>query len=118
MTINGRWRGRTPLVLEQMPVATYDIRVVQPDPFFDPRLPDRAAMTGIALDDVRAALRRQRFRLREATTDEGTFVYVDRHRYTKLATLFTHLGLVLFLVAAAAGAVVSASGVVDATVRA
>ena len=29
VTVNGRWRGRTPLVLEQLPVATYDVRVVQ-----------------------------------------------------------------------------------------
>ena len=88
---------RTPRLIHQ----TRDIRVVQPDPFFDPSLPDRAAMQGLALDDVRAALRRQRFRRREATTEEGTYVYGDRHRYTKLATLLTHLGLVLFLVAAA-----------------
>ena len=29
------------------------------------------------------------------------YLYGDRHQYTKLATLFTHLGLILFLVAAA-----------------
>ena len=88
---------RTPRLVRQ----TRDIRVVQPDPFFDPSLPDRVAMRGVALDDLRETLRLHRFHLREAQTDDGTFVYGDRHRYTKLATLFTHLGLVLFLVAAA-----------------
>ena len=30
VTINGRWRGRTPLTLEKLSFARYDIRVVQP----------------------------------------------------------------------------------------
>ena len=81
-----------------------DIRVAQPEPFFDPILPDRAAMAGgLAPDDVRGVLRRNGFHVREATTEDGTrFVYGDRHQYTKLATLFTHAGLILFLIAAAA----------------
>ncbi len=84
------WRGVT------------GIRVDQPEPFFDPRLPDRAAMTAVPLDGVRAVLRGNGFRIREATSSDGSrFVYGDRHQYTKLATLFTHAGLVLFLVAAA-----------------
>ncbi|HEX5148723.1 MAG TPA: cytochrome c biogenesis protein ResB [Candidatus Limnocylindrales bacterium] len=84
------WRGVT------------DIRVDQPEPFFDPRLPDRAAMDAVPLEGVRAVLRRAGFRIREAALSDGTrFVYGDRHQYTKLATLFTHTGLVLFLVAAA-----------------
>ena len=79
-----------------------DVRVVQPEPFFDPRLPDRAAMTGVAPADVVAVVRARGFRVREATEPDGTVhVYGDRHQYTKLATLFTHLGLILFLVAAA-----------------
>ena len=79
-----------------------DVRVVQPEPFFDPRLPDRAAMTGVAPADVAAVVRARGFRVREATEPDGTVhVYGDRHQYTKLATLFTHLGLILFLVAAA-----------------
>jgi cytochrome c biogenesis protein len=78
------------------------VRVAQPEPFFDPRLPDRAAMTGVAAADVATAVRRRGFHLRETTTADGTtYVYGDRHQYTKLATLLTHLGLVLFLVAAA-----------------
>jgi cytochrome c biogenesis protein len=46
-------------------------------------------------------LRRHRFRVREATVGERLFLYGDRHQYTKLATLLTHLGLILFLAAAA-----------------
>jgi cytochrome c biogenesis protein len=78
------------------------VRVVQPEPFFDPRLPDRAVMSGVARSDVAAAARRRGFHLRDATGLDGTsYLYGDRHQYTKLATLLTHLGLVLFLVAAA-----------------
>ncbi len=51
---------------------------------------------------VETVLRRRGFKVRTATDDAGaTFIYGDRHQYTKLATLFTHTGLVLFLVAAA-----------------
>lgn len=78
-----------------------DIRVVQPDAFFDPRLPNRAVTDGVPLDPVRAALRRRRFRVHEAQVDGATYVYGDRNQYTRLATLLTHLGLVTFLVAAA-----------------
>ncbi len=79
-----------------------DIRVVQPDPYYDPKLPDRAAMDGVAAADVARVIRRRGFRVREATADDGTVhVYGDRHQYTKMATLLTHLGLILFLIAAA-----------------
>ncbi len=78
-----------------------DVRVVQPEPFFDPRLPDRAAMTGVSAAAVGAVLRRHRFRVRQAETDGFRYVYGDRHQYTKMATLFTHTGLILFLIAAA-----------------
>ncbi|MGH9309798.1 MAG: PEGA domain-containing protein, partial [Vicinamibacterales bacterium] len=30
VTINGRWRGRTPLTLDELPYARYNVRVVQP----------------------------------------------------------------------------------------
>jgi cytochrome c biogenesis protein len=80
-----------------------DIRVAQPEPYFDARLPDRAAMSGVPADSVHAVLRGNGFRVREATDAEGTrFLYGDRHQYTKMATLFTHTGLILFLIAAAA----------------
>ncbi len=78
------------------------VRVVQPAPFFDPRLPDRAAMTGVAAADVAGVVGGRGFHVREATETDGTrHVYGDRHQYTKMATLLTHTGLVLFLVAAA-----------------
>src|SRR4029079_16196254 len=65
-------------------------------------LPDRAAMDGVAAPDVARVIRRRGFRVREATSDAGTVhVYRARHQYTKLATLLTHLGLILFLIAAA-----------------
>ena len=75
-----------------------DIRVAQPEPYFDPRLPDRAAMDGVAGDDIRTVLRRNGFRVREEAEADGTrHLYGDRHQYTKMATLLTHLGLILFL---------------------
>lgn len=78
------------------------IRVAQPEPFFDPSLPDRAAMSGVSAADVARVVRRRGFRVREASAADGTrHVYGDRHQYTKMATLFTHLGLILFLLAAA-----------------
>ena len=75
------------------------VRVVQPEPFFDPRLPDRA-MTGVAASDLARVVGSRGFHVREASTEDGsTYVYGDRHQYTKLATLLTHLGLILFLIA-------------------
>jgi cytochrome c biogenesis protein len=92
--------------LDRMPKlwrGVSDVRVAQPEPYFDPRLPDRAAMDGVPAESLRTVLRRGGFHIREATGADGTrFLYGDRHQYTKLATLFTHTGLVLFLVAAAA----------------
>lgn len=79
-----------------------NIRVAQPEPYFDPRLPDRAAMDGVAAADLARVVRSRGFRVREATDEDGaTYVYGDRHQYTKMATLLTHLGLILFLAAAA-----------------
>ena len=79
-----------------------EIRVAQPEPFFDPILPDRAAMPAVPVESVRQVLKRTGFHVREETAPDGTrYLYGDRHRYTKLATLLTHLGLILFLIAAA-----------------
>jgi cytochrome c biogenesis protein len=90
---------RTPRLWRQ----SAEIRVVQPDAYFDPRLPERVAIApaaGLGATDVSAALRRHRFVVHEATTDDGTrYVYGDRNRWTKLATLVSHLGLILFLLA-------------------
>ncbi len=82
--------------------AGADIRVVQPEPFYDPRLPDRAALAGVEAATVAATLRHHHFKVRqEAAADGATYLYGDRNRWTKMATLLTHTGLVLFLVAAA-----------------
>jgi cytochrome c biogenesis protein len=86
---------RTPRLYRQCA----DIRVVQPDPFYDPELPDRALLSGVAAADVRSALRRQRMTVRSATVDGVEYLYGDRNRWTKLATLISHLGLILFLIA-------------------
>ena len=86
-----------------------EIRVVQPDAYFDPRLPDRVRIAGsaaggtpLAAADLRSALSKRRFHVRESTDADGIrYLYGDRNRWTKLATLLTHLGLILFLLAAA-----------------
>ena len=80
-----------------------EIRVAQPEPYFDPRLPDRAEMS--------RRVRRRRSGASCAGTGSGcarrppttasAYLYGDRHQYTKMATLLTHTGLVLFLLAAA-----------------
>lgn len=86
---------RTPRLWRQ----SKEIRVVQPDAFYDPDLPDRAAIGGLDADAIRHALRRQRFMVREAEVDGIRYLYGDRHRWTKLATLLSHMGLILFLIA-------------------
>ena len=86
---------RTPRLWRQ----SKEIRVVQPDAFYDPELADRATLTGVPAAAVRDALRRQRMTVREAEVDGTTFLYGDRNRWTKLATLISHLGLILFLIA-------------------
>jgi cytochrome c biogenesis protein len=78
-----------------------EIRVIQPDPFYDPKLPDRAAIAGMPEAGVAGILRKHGFRVREVEHDGFRYLYGDRNRWTKLATLSTHTGLVLFLVAAA-----------------
>ncbi len=87
---------RTPRLWRQ----SAEIRVVQPDAFYDPELADRAALTGVDAATVREALRRRRFTVREAEVDGVRYLYGDRNRWTKMATLVSHLGLILFLVAA------------------
>ena len=90
-----------------------DVRVDQPEGFFDPRLEHRAQLTAPETDDaaasVTAAVRSMRFRVSRSVSDDGTttWVYGDRNQYNKLATLLTHAGLILFLVA---GAITVAGG--------
>jgi cytochrome c biogenesis protein len=89
---------RTPRLWRDVSV----VRVAQPEPFFDPRLPDRAAMTGVGAVELASVVSRHGFHVRDEQATDGTaYLYGDRHQYTKLATLLTHLGLILFLVAAA-----------------
>src|SRR5690242_21774370 len=57
---------RTPRLWRQ----SADIRVVQPDPFFDPSLPDRAALGGVSADAAVAVLRRHRFVVRRERSEE------------------------------------------------
>jgi cytochrome c biogenesis protein len=87
---------RTPRLWRQ----SAEIRVVQPEPFYDPKLPDRALMAGVDADAAAAVLRRHRFAVRREDSDGVTYLYGDRNRWTKMATLLTHTGLVLFLLAA------------------
>ncbi|MFL5768656.1 MAG: cytochrome c biogenesis protein ResB [Chloroflexota bacterium] len=89
---------RTPRLWRQ----SHEVRVVQPDPFYDPKLPDRAATSWIEAPAVGAVLRRHRYTVRLEVAEDGSqHVYGDRNQYTKLATLLTHTGLILFIVAAA-----------------
>ncbi len=89
---------RTPRLWRQ----SAEIRVVQPDAYYDPRLPDRVRIApAFDADAVRQALRGRGFHVRDEAIDGATYLYGDRHRWTKLATLLTHLGLILFLVAGA-----------------
>ena len=93
----------------------HHVRVVQGPQFFDLRLPERARFTGAddaAADELATLLRGRRYRLREQAVDGGEtagirHLYGDKNQYFKLATLFTHLGLILFL---AGGTVTTAFG--------
>jgi len=91
-----------------------EVRVVQPESYFDARLPRRALVGGaspdaegragegpLSADDVAAVLARRRYVVTRVAGADAAFVYGDRNRYSKLATLLTHTGLVLFLVAGA-----------------
>ena len=91
-----------------------EVRVVQAESYFEPRLPHRALVGGaspdaegrageglLSADAVAAALARRGYAVTRAPAPDATFVYGDRHRYSKLATLLTHTGLVLFLVGGA-----------------
>ncbi len=85
------------------------VRAVQAPQFYDLRLDNRARLAELpetALSDVTAVLRRSRFRVREQRVVEPAGrdivnIYGDKNQYFKLATLFTHLGLIMFLGAAA-----------------
>ena len=98
--------------------GAHNVKVVQAAPFFDLRLDNRARFThadDAAADQLRALLKGQRYRVREdfvvlpaaeaavetAPPPVVRHLYFDKNQYLKLATLFTHLGLILFLAGAA-----------------
>jgi cytochrome c biogenesis protein len=86
------------------------VNAVQPPAFYQLGLAERAQFTsvdGSAADELARSLRRKHFKLRRTEIDGVTHVYGDRNQYFKLATLFTHLGLILFL---AGGAITVAFG--------
>jgi cytochrome c biogenesis protein len=58
-------------------------------------------LAGVDADAAARIFRRHRFVVRRETADGATYLYGDRNRWTKMATLLTHTGLVMFLVAAA-----------------
>ena len=90
---------RTPRLWRQ----SADIRVVQPDPYLRPDAAGpRAAWpastpAAVARGAPAAPVRRPR----GGASAGSTYLYGDRNRWVKMATLLTHTGLVLFLVAAA-----------------
>lgn len=88
-----------------------ELNVAQPAPFFDPILPNRAALGAGSLtpDAIAAIVRGRRYTVRRAGDAGGAAAWVhgDRFRYMKMTTLLTHLGLILFL---AGGAVTAAAG--------
>lgn len=90
--------------------SVHRITPVQPPAFYDLRRPERARFDGLehsALEELRGALRGRRFRVRQTDLGGVQYVYGDRNQYFKMATLFTHLGLILFL---AGGAVTGGFG--------
>ena len=87
-----------------------NVRVAQAAPFFDLRLDHRAAYAdagAAGAQALREVLRGSRYRVREEVAPEKEdapavlHIYGDKNQYLKLATLFTHLGLILFLAGAA-----------------
>ncbi len=79
-----------------------EIRVVQPEAYFDLKLPDRVRIApGLDAATVERALRRRGFRVRTAEEAGRPYLYGDRHRWVKMATLISHLGLILFLIGGA-----------------
>jgi cytochrome c biogenesis protein len=96
--------------------SVHHIKPVQPAAFYDLRLDERARFSGMSssdLDSVARVIGGRRFKVQRQSEPEAgggggaVHLYGDRNRYFKMATLFTHLGLILFL---AGGAVTVAFG--------
>jgi cytochrome c biogenesis protein len=84
--------------------AARHVKVVQGPSFYDLKLNHRARFSGVgedALDSLTAVLRPKRFRLKREEAAGAVHLYGDKYRFLKLATLLTHLGLILFLAGAA-----------------
>ena len=105
---------RTPAIWR----TAHNVKMVQAAPFFDLRLSERARFTSAddeSVDQLVDVLRGKHFRVRqpsvEAPADSSAtpirHIYGDRNQYIKLATLLTHLGLILFL---AGGAITAGFG--------
>ena len=96
---------RTPDLWRKARMAKID----QAPPFFDLRLDERARFNAVdesVTADLEQVLRGSRYRSRgqriaEPAGRDIIYVYGDKNQYFKLATLFTHLGLILFLAGAA-----------------
>ena len=106
--------NRTPDLWRQ----SHRIRIVQAAPFFDLRLSERARFTHADVataDELTKVLRSHHFKVREEAVDLPAdsldqpirHIYGDRNQYMKMTTLFTHLGLILFL---AGGAITTGLG--------
>ncbi len=94
--------------LNRLPKMWHDvsrISVIQPPEFFAAGLPNRTELSEatVAPDNVAMALSSKHFKVRQLGPEvDGTVhVYGDRNQYMKLATLLTHLGLILFLIGGA-----------------
>ncbi len=91
--------------------GVHHVKAVQAPAFYDLGLPERARFAGIdagAADELAAVLGGRRFRLRRTPESSAvSHVYGDKNQYFKMATLLTHLGLILFL---AGGAVTAGWG--------
>ena len=96
---------RTPDLWRKARLAKVD----QAPPFFDLRLDERARFNAVgeaATTELQQVLRGSRYRIRQqqvaqADGSDVVHIYGDKNQYFKLATMFTHLGLILFLAGAA-----------------
>jgi serine/threonine-protein kinase len=89
VTVNGKWRGRTPLTLDSLPFGKYVVRVVQPDykasrdeVALDARTPSRTLDVKLESATPPAAPSRGRASRQEAPRTQETFtgaLFVDSH---------------------------------------
>jgi cytochrome c biogenesis protein ResB len=79
-----------------------------PDAFFDKAASNRATLVPVpgAAEELEAALRRRRFRVKRFEEDGATYLFADRFGWAQLATFVSHLALIMFL----AGGLISRVG--------